>query len=73
MYSNNLLPEIATFVRFVELQSFDALVFKACNVKRQIAICRHNILYPLGLGLSFPNDAEILRPKVGLWFNQITN
>ena len=47
MCSNNLLPEIATFVGFVESQSFDALVSKTSNFKRQIARCRHCILYPL--------------------------
>ena len=39
----------------------------------EICCCRHRILYSLRLGLSFPNDAEILRPKVGLGPNQITN
>ena len=37
MCSNNLLPEIATFIRTAEPQSFDALVSKASNVERQIA------------------------------------
>ena len=37
------------------------------------AYCRHCILYPLRLGPLFPNAAEILRPKVGLGPNQITN
>ena len=37
MCSNNLLPEIATFIGIVEPQSFDALVSKASNVERQIA------------------------------------
>ena len=31
-----------------------------------ITHCRHRILYPLQLEPSFPNDAEILKPKVGL-------
>ena len=34
------------------------------NQKR--GICRHHILYPLQLGLPFPNDIEIIRLKVGL-------
>ena len=34
-------------------------------------ICRHRILYPLWLGPPFPNDARILKPKVGLGLNQI--
>ncbi|XP_024199875.1 uncharacterized protein LOC112203083 [Rosa chinensis] len=37
MCSNNLLPEIATFVSTAEPQTFDALVSKASNVERQIA------------------------------------
>ena len=37
MCSNNLLPEIATYIGTVEPQSFDALVSKANNVERQIA------------------------------------
>ena len=37
MCSNNLLPEIATFIGIAEPQSFDALVSKASNVERQIA------------------------------------
>ena len=35
--SNNLLPEIATFIGTAEPQSFDALVSKASNVERQVA------------------------------------
>ena len=37
MCSNNLSPEIATFVGTAEPQTFDALVSKASNVERQIA------------------------------------
>ncbi|KAK9911071.1 hypothetical protein M0R45_034994 [Rubus argutus] len=37
MCSNNLLPEIATFVSTAEPQTFEALVSKASNVERQIA------------------------------------
>lgn len=37
MCSNNLLPEIATFVSTAEPQTFDALVSKASNVEKQIA------------------------------------
>ena len=37
------------------------------------AHCRHCILYPLRLGLSFPNDVQILRHKVGLVPNQMLN
>ena len=33
--------------------------------------CRHCILYHLRLGPPFPNDVEILKPKVGKWPNQI--
>ena len=33
----------------------------------------HYILYPLQLETPFPNDAEILRPKIGLGPNHITN
>ena len=40
------------------------LVVKLMNRKK--GICRNHILYPLRLGPLFPNDAEILRPKVGL-------
>ena len=32
---------------------------------------RQCILYPLRLGPPFPNDAEILRPKIGLGPNQM--
>ena len=39
------------------------------NQKR--GIYRHRILYPLRLGLLFPNDGKILRPKVSLGLNQI--
>ena len=39
------------------------------NQKR--GIYRHRILYPLRLGLLFPNDGKILKPKVGLGPNQI--
>lgn len=35
--SNNLLPEIATFVIIAEPQTFDALISKACNVEWQVA------------------------------------
>ena len=35
--------------------------------------CRHRILSHLRLEPSFPNDVEILRPKVGLELNQILN
>ena len=35
--------------------------------------CRYRILYPLWLGPPFPNDDEILRPKVGLGPNQMLN
>ena len=35
--------------------------------------CRHCILYPLQLEAPFSNDAEILRPKIGLGPNHITN
>ena len=34
-------------------------------------ICKHCILYPLRLEPPFPNDVEILKPKVGLRPNQI--
>ena len=44
---------------------------KLTNQKR--GICRHYILYPLRLEPPFPNDVKILRPKVGLEPNQITN
>ena len=37
MCSNNLLPEIATFVSTAEPQTFEALVSKASNVERQVA------------------------------------
>ena len=40
---------------------------KLTNQKR--GICRHRILYPLRLRPPFLNDAEILRPKVGLGLN----
>ena len=36
------------------------------RLKMFIAHYRHRILYPLRLEPSFPNDAEILKPKVGL-------
>lgn len=36
MCSNNLLPEIATFVSTAEPQTFEALVSKASNVERQM-------------------------------------
>ena len=36
-------------------------------------MCRHRFLYPLQLGPLFPNVAKILRPKVSLVPNQITN
>ena len=36
-------------------------------------ICRHCILYPLQLGPLFPNDVEILKPKVGFELDQIEN
>ena len=35
--------------------------------------CRQHILYPLQLEHLFPNDAEILKPKVGLGPNQMLN
>ena len=44
---------------------------KFTNQKR--GICKHRILYPLRPGPPFPNDAKILKPKVGLGPNQITN
>ena len=44
---------------------------KLTNQKR--GICRDRILYPLPLGPLFLNDAKILRPKVGLGPNHITN
>ena len=43
------------------------------RLKMFITHCRHRILYPLRLEPSFPNDAEILKPKVDLGPNQITN
>ena len=42
---------------------------KLMNQKRDV--CRCYILYPLRLGPPFPNDAKILRPKVGLGPNQM--
>ena len=36
-------------------------------------IYKNYILYPLQLGPLFSNDAEMLRPKVSLESNQITN
>ena len=39
------------------------------NQKR--GICKHRIFYTLQLRPSFPNDVEILKPKVGLRPNQI--
>ena len=45
------------------------LLPKLMNQKRDI--CRCYILYPLRLGPPFPNDAKILRPKVGLGPNQM--
>ena len=36
-------------------------------------ICRNHILYPLRLGLQFPNDAQTLRPKASVEPNQILN
>ena len=45
------------------------LLSKLMNQKRDI--CRCYILYPLRLGPPFPNDAKILRPKVGLGPNQM--
>ena len=47
------------------------LLVKFTNQKR--GICRRYILYPLRLGLPFPKDADILRPKVGLGPNQMLN
>ena len=46
-------------------------ITKLTNQKK--GICRHLILYPLRLRPPFPNDAKILKPKVGLWPDQITN
>ena len=40
------------------------LLPKLINQKR--GNCRHCILYPLQFGPPFPNDIEILKPKVGL-------
>ena len=34
---------------------------------------RHHILYPLRLGLPFPNDVRTLRPKASLEPNQMLN
>ena len=45
------------------------LLPKLMNQKRDI--CRCYILYPLRLEPPFPNDAKILRPKVGLGPNQM--
>ena len=39
--------------------------------KKHLPHCRHCILYPLRLESLFPNDVEILKPKVGLGPNQI--
>jgi len=50
---------------------FLILLAKHTNQKR--GICRHHILYPLRLGPLFPNNAEILKPKVGLKPNQMLN
>ena len=44
---------------------------KLTNQKR--GICRHRILYLLRLGPPFLNDAEILKPKVGLGSNKMLN
>ena len=38
-----------------------------------IGTCRHHILYPLWPSPLFPNNAEILKPKVGLGPDQILN
>ena len=45
------------------------LLVELTNQKK--GICRHRILYPLRLEHLFPNDVEILKPKVGLGPNQI--
>ena len=45
------------------------LLVELTNQKR--GICRHRILYSLWLGSQFPNDGKILKPKVGLGFDQI--
>ena len=47
------------------------LLVKLTNQK--MVFCRHRILYPLRLGPSFPNDAQIPRSKVGLGPNQMLN
>ena len=47
------------------------LLTELTNQKR--GICKHRILYPLRLRPPFPNNAEILRPKVGLRPNQMLN
>ena len=47
------------------------LLVKLTNKKR--GICRHRILYLLRLGPPFLNDAEILKPKVGLGSNKMLN
>ena len=47
---------------------FDGLFIVLTNSQ---GVCRHCILYPLRLRLSFPNDGKIPNPKVGLEPNQI--
>ena len=42
-------------------------------MNQKIDICRHRILYPLRLWPLFPDNAEILRLKVGLKPNQMLN
>ena len=49
------------------------VILKCDTYVRVRLVCRHYILYPLQLGPLFPNDAEILNPKVGFGLVQIEN
>ena len=71
------------FFFFKNFQSFIYMVFelRSFNESQKKEVqgfwgqieCRYCILYPLWLGPSFPNDAEILRLRVDLGLNQILN
>ena len=68
------LKNFQTFIYMVfELRPFNESQKKEVQGFWGQIECRHCILYPLWLGPSFPNDAEILRLRVDLGLNQILN
>ena len=72
--SSKILKAFNYKLQFIVAIFFSKRMYIYINVYIYIYIyCRHHILYLLQLGSLFPNDTEILKPKIGLRPNQMLN